>query len=82
MPVPRSTPLDSTAPLLPPLPSGPTVQQDYIVPPPPPPPVQLAPRVGTFVLHGETETMPYSIVAPAQIVDDTQACIDRIEQMI
>ncbi|RVW20547.1 hypothetical protein CK203_114271 [Vitis vinifera] len=53
---------------------------DYIVPPPPPPPVQSAPQVGAFVLHDRTETTPHSIVAPAQIVDDTQARIDRIEQ--
>ncbi|RVW12339.1 hypothetical protein CK203_104924 [Vitis vinifera] len=46
----------------------------------PPPPVQSAPQVGAFVLHDRTETTPHSIVAPAQIVDDTQARIDRIEQ--
>ncbi|RVW76544.1 hypothetical protein CK203_064338 [Vitis vinifera] len=40
---------------------------------PPPPPVQLAPQAGAFVLHGQTETTPYSVVAPAQIVDDTHA---------
>ncbi|RVW26179.1 hypothetical protein CK203_107502 [Vitis vinifera] len=51
-------------------PSGPTIQQDYIVPPPP---VQSAPQAGAFVLHGQTETTPHSVVAPAQIVDDTQA---------
>ncbi|KAL6326889.1 hypothetical protein AAG906_012165 [Vitis piasezkii] len=44
-----------------------------LVPPPPPPPVQLALRAGAFVLHGQTETTPHSIVALAQIVDDTQA---------
>ena len=32
------------------------------------------------MLHDRTETTPYSVVAAAQIVDDTQACIDRIEQ--
>ena len=32
------------------------------------------------MLHGRTETTPQSVVAPAQIVDDTQARIDRIEQ--
>ena len=32
------------------------------------------------MLHGQTETMSHSFVAPAQIVDDTQARIDRIEQ--
>ena len=32
------------------------------------------------MLHGRTETTPHSVVAPAQIVDDTQARIDRIEQ--
>ena len=47
---------------------------------PPPPPVQLAPQAGAFVLHGQTETTPYSVVAPAQIVDDTHARIDKIEQ--
>ena len=70
LPIPGSTPHDSTTP--PPLgPSRPTIQQDYIVPPPPPPPVQSAPQAGAFVLHGQTETTPHSIVAPTQIVDDT-----------
>ena len=78
MPVAGSTPLDSTAP--PPLspPSGLTIQQDYTVPSPPPL-VQSAPWAGSFVLHGQTEATPHSIVALAQIVDDTQARIDRIE---
>ena len=82
LPVSGNTPLDSTAPPPPPPSSGPTVQQDYTVPPLPPPPVQSAPQVGAFVLHGQTETTPHSVVAPAQIVDDTQARIDRIEQRI
>ena len=71
LPISRSTPHDSTAPPPPPLSpsSGPTVPQDYTVPPsPPPPPVQLAPRAGAFVLHGQTETMQHSVVAPAQIL--------------
>ncbi|XP_034689110.1 uncharacterized protein LOC117916980 [Vitis riparia] len=82
LPIPGSTLHDSTTPPPPPPPSGPsgpTIQQDYIVPPPPPP-VQSAPQAGAFVLHGQTETTPHSVVAPAQIVDDTQARIDRIEQ--
>ena len=62
--------------------SGPTVQQDHTVPPPPPPLVQSAPQFGAFVLHGQTETMPHSIVTPAPIIDDTQSHIDRIEQRI
>ena len=84
LPISGSTPHDSTAPPppLPPLPSGPTIQQDYTVPPPPPPLVQLAPRAGAFVLHGQTETTPHSVVAPTPIIDDTQARIDRIEQRI
>ncbi|RVW35615.1 hypothetical protein CK203_108072 [Vitis vinifera] len=55
---------------------------DYIVPLPPPPPplVQSAPQARAFVLHGQTETTPHFVVAPTQIVDDTQARIDRIEQ--
>ncbi|XP_034674267.1 uncharacterized protein LOC117905460 [Vitis riparia] len=84
LPIPGSTLHDSTTPPPPPPPpsgpSGPTIQQDYIVPPPPPPPVQSAPQGGAFVLHGQTETTPHSVVAPAQIVDDTQARIDRNEQ--
>ena len=76
-----STPHDSTAPPPPP-PSGPTIQQDYIVPPLPPPLVQSAPLAGAFVLHGYTETTPHSVVAPALIIDDTQARIDKIEQRI
>ena len=74
---------DYTAPPPPPPPlSGPTVQQDYTVPPPPPPLVQSAPQIGAFVLHGQTETTPHSVVAPALIIDNTQACIDRLEQRI
>ena len=38
--------------------------------------------VGAFVLHSQIETTPHSIVAPTQIIDDTQARIDRIEQRI
>ena len=63
LPIPGNTLHDSTTP----------------PPPPPPPPVQSAPQAGAFVLHGQTETTPHSVVAPAQIVDDTQAHIDRIE---
>ena len=74
---------DCTVPPPPPPPlSGPTVLQDYTVPPPPPPLVQSAPQVGAFVLYGQTETIPHSIVTPAPIIDDTQARIDRIEQRI
>ena len=74
---------DYTAPPPPPPPlSGPTVQQDYTVPPPPPPLVKSAPQVGAFVLHGQTETTPHSVVAPAPIIDNTQARIDRLEQRI
>ena len=83
LPISGSTSHDSTAPPPPPPPpSGPTIHQDYIVPPPPPPPVQSAPRAGAFVLHGQTETTPHFVVAPAPIIDDTQARIDRIEQRI
>ncbi|RVW67105.1 hypothetical protein CK203_066034 [Vitis vinifera] len=42
--------------------------QDYIVPPPPPPPVQSAPQAGAFVLHGQTETTPHSVVAPHRLL--------------
>ena len=80
LPISGSTPHDSTTP--PPPPFGPTIQQDYTVPPPPPPLVQSAPRVGAFVLHSQTETTPHSVVAPAPIIDDTQAHINRIEQRI
>ena len=82
LPISGSTPHDNIAPPPPPPPSGPTIQQDYTVPPPPPPPVQSAPRAGAFVLHGQTETTPNSVVVPAQIIDDTQARINRIEQRI
>ena len=69
LPISGSTPHDSITPL-PPLPSsGPIVPQDYTVPPPPPPPpVQSALRAGAFVLHGQTETTPHSVVVPAQII--------------
>ena len=74
---------DYTAPPPPPPPlSGPTLQQDYTVPPPPPPLVQSAPQVGAFVLHGQTETTPHYVVAPAPIIDNTEARIDRLEQRI
>ena len=66
LPILGSTPHDFTAPPPPPPPSGPTIQQDYIVPPPP---VQSTPRVGAFVLHGQTKTTPHSIVVLAQIID-------------
>ena len=62
LPILGSTPHDSTTPPPPPPgPFGPTIQQDYIVPPPP---VQSAPQAGAFVLHGQTETTPHSVVAP------------------
>ena len=79
MSIPGSTPHDPTTPPLPQPPFGPTLQQDYTVPPPP---IQSAPWVGAFVLHGQTETTPHSIVGPAPIIDDTQARIDKIEQRI
>ena len=82
LPIPGSIPLDSTTPPPPPPPSGPIIQQDYTVPPPPPPLVQSALQAGAFVLHGQTKTIPHSIMAPAPIIDDTQARIDRIEQRI
>ena len=47
--------------------------------PPPPPPVRSAPQAGAFMLHGQTETTPHSVMALAQIIDDTQARIDKIE---
>ena len=78
LPISGRTPYDSTAPP----PSRPTIQQDNTVPPPPQPPVQSAPQAGGFVLHGQTQTTPHSIMAPAPIIDDTQAGIDRIEQRI
>ena len=34
------------------------------------------------MLHGQTKITPHSVVAPAQIVDDTQTRIDRIEYMM
>ena len=74
---------DYTVPPPPPPPlSGPTVQQDHTVPPPPPPLVQSAPQVGAFFLHGQAETTPHSVMAPAPIIDDTQTRINRIEQRI
>ena len=79
LPIPGSTLHDPTAPPLPPPPPELTVQQDYIVPPPPPPLIQSAQRVGAFVLHGQIETTPHYVVALTPIVDDTQACIDKIE---
>ena len=47
-------------------------------PPPPPPPIQSAPQARAFILHGQTKTTPHSVVALVQVIDDTQARIDRI----
>ena len=80
LPIPGSTPHGSTIPPPPPPLSEPTVQQNYTVPPLPPPLVQSAPKAGAFILHDQTETIPHSVVAPAQIIDDTQARIDMIKQ--
>ena len=33
-------------------------------------------------MHGQIETTPHSVIAPAQVTDDTQARIDRIELRI
>ncbi|RVW23414.1 hypothetical protein CK203_094586 [Vitis vinifera] len=33
-----------------------------------PPPVQSAPQAGAFVLHGQTETTPHSVVAPHRLL--------------
>ena len=72
LPILGSTPHDSTAPPPPPPSSGPTIHQDYTVPPLPPPPlVQSSPQAGAFVLHGQIETTPHFVVAPAPIIDDT-----------
>ena len=62
--------------------SGSTPHDPTTPPLPLPPPVQSAPWVGAFVLHGQIETTPHSVVAPAPIVDETQARIDKIEQRI
>ena len=65
-----------------PLPVPRSTQLDSTAPPPPPPPlVQLAPRVEAFVLHGQTETTPHSVVAPAQVVGDTQARIEKMRSL-
>ncbi|KAL6312906.1 hypothetical protein AAG906_016047 [Vitis piasezkii] len=77
VPIHGTTPHDSSTP---PPPSGPTIQSNYTVPSPPPPSVQSAPQAGAFVLHGQNETIPHSVVAPAQVIEDTQARIERIEQ--
>ena len=53
-----------------PLPISGTTPHDSTVPPPPPL-VQLAPRAGAFVLHGQTKTTPHFVMAPALIIDDT-----------
>ena len=58
------------------------MESSQVLQPPLPPPVQLALRVGAFVLHGQTETAPHSVIAPSPIVDDTQSCIDKFEQRI
>ena len=63
VPIQGTIPHDSSTPP-PPQPFGPTIQPNYTVPPPPPPPVQSAPQAGAFVLHGQIETTPHSIVAP------------------
>ena len=65
-----------------PLPISGSTPHDSTAPPPPPPLVQSTPQAGAFVLHGQTETTPHSVVAPTLIIDDTQAHIDRIEHRI
>ena len=82
LPISGSTLHDSTAPPLPLPSSGHTILQDYTIPLSPPPLVQSTPRVGAFLLHGQTETTPHSVVDPAQIIDDIKARINRIEQRI
>ena len=70
VPIQGTTPYDSSTP--PPLPpSEPTIQSDYTIPPPPPPPVQSTPQAGAFVLHGQIQTTPHSIVGPTRVADDT-----------
>ncbi|KAL6340753.1 hypothetical protein AAG906_027898 [Vitis piasezkii] len=69
VPIHGTTLHDSSTP--PPPPSRPTIQSNYTVPSPPPPSVQSAPQAGAFVLHGQNETIPHSIVAPAQVTEDT-----------
>ena len=80
LPIQGNTPLIPTTPPPPPPPFVPTIQQDHTIPPPPPPLVQPTLQAGAFVLYGHTKTTPYSVVAPAPVVDHTQARIDRIEQ--
>ena len=66
-----------------PLPILGSTPHDSNAPPlPPPPPVQSTPRARAFVLHDQTENIPRFVVAPSRIIDDTQTCIDRIEQRI
>ena len=42
-----------------------------MVPLPPSPPVQSASQARAFVLHGQTETTPHSVVAPVHVTGDT-----------
>ena len=83
LPILGSTPHDCTAPAPPPQPSfGSTISQDYTVPPTPLPPIQSTPWAGAFVLHKQTKTTPHFVVAPVEIINETQDRIDRIEQRI
>ena len=77
VPIHGTTPHDSSTP---PPPSGPTIQSNYTIPSLPPPSIQSAPQARAFVLHGQNEAIPHSVVAPTQVTEDTQARIERIEQ--
>ena len=79
VPIQGTIPHDCSTPPPPP-PYGPTIQLNHIVPSPLPPLVQSAPQIRVFVLHGQTKTTSLPIVAPTQVVNDTQAHIERIEQ--
>ena len=63
----------------------PAVAQDETphdsLPPPPPPPIPSAPQASPYILHGHSEIAP-PVVAQATIIDDTHACMDRIEQRV
>ena len=54
---------------------------DSLPPPPPPPLDQTAPQASPYLLHGQSEVVPPTIVHTT-VPEDTHACMDPIEQRI
>ena len=51
------------------------------MPPPPPPLGLIVPRAPPYLLHGHSEVASPAVVQTT-VLEDTHACMDRIEQRI